>query len=204
MPDPLASPSVLRGRGRAFASARWNRSAQSEQSEDASQPYVQPAEARTFSIVEQVVLIAGFGCAGGFMSYTDSWPNRVVDPVALIVSVLLYLSIGLGLSGPILVSWRERLGKRRAIWGLGEALWFATGILVQVVVLTVVVIRRFGPGAAAVAYVGLMVALPVAYLTGNPVIQIRRAPLSWSNLVGLVSVMFWILTIVAIAKLNGS
>ena len=46
------------------------------QQRDAKLP-VEPAESRTFSIVESVVLIAGFSVAGGFLSRTDADLSRI-------------------------------------------------------------------------------------------------------------------------------
>lgn len=80
------------------------------------------------------------------------------------------------------------------MWGLGESLWFAFGILVQVVVVTAFLVDFLG-GLAALLSIALIFVLPVIYLTGNPRIELNRAPLSWSNLVGLLSVLLWALTI---------
>src|SRR5437867_3990934 len=98
------------------------------QQRDAERP-VEPAESRTFSIVESLVLVAGFSVAGGFLSHTKTWPRHTGS--VFVATLLLYLALGLSLSGPILVSWRERAGRKRPVWGLGESLWFAFGILVQ-------------------------------------------------------------------------
>jgi hypothetical protein len=167
------------------------------QQRDAKLP-VEPAESRTFSMVESVVLITGFSIAGGFLSRADAWPKRA--SVELFTALLLYLALGLSLSGPILVSWRERLGRKRPIWGLGESLWFAFGILVQVIVATGFLVDVLG-GVAGIVAIALIVILPVLYLTGNPRIELNRAPLSWSNLVGLLSVVLWALTILCATQI---
>ena len=153
---------------------------------------VEPAESRTFSIVESVVLVAGFAVAGGFLSRTNLWPKRT--DVELFAALLLYFALGLSLCGPILVSWRERLGRKRPVWGLGESLWFAFGILAQDVVATLFLVDLLG-ALTALLSIALIFALPAIYVTGNPRIKIHRAPLSWSNLVGLLSVVLWALTI---------
>ena len=161
------------------------------QQRDAKLP-VEPAESRTFSIVESVVLIAGFAVAGGFLSHTKTWPRHA--GAEFVSAFLLYLALGLSLSGPVLVSWRERLGRKRPVWGLGESLWFACGILVQDVVASAFLFDHLR-GLAVLLFLALIVILPVIYLTGNPRIEFSRAPLSWSNLVGLLSVVLWALAI---------
>jgi hypothetical protein len=161
------------------------------QQRDAKLP-AEPAESRTFSIVESVVLVAGFAVAGGFLSHIKAWPRRAGAELA--VALLLYLALGLSLSGPVLVSWRERLGRKRPVWGLGESLWFAFGILVQDVVASAFLSDRLR-SLTALLSIALIFVLPIIYLTGNPRVEFNRAPLSWSNLVGLLSVVLWALTI---------
>jgi len=158
---------------------------------DAIQP-VEPAESRTFSIVESVVLIAGFGVAAGVLSYADNWPRQINGE--FLVLLLIYLAFGLSLGGPILVSWRERLGRRRPVWGLGESLWFAIGLLAQDVALSAVVMVWFGGELTALSFIVLIFVLPMIYLTGNPKIELSRAPFSWSNIVGLLNIAMWLLT----------
>jgi hypothetical protein len=158
---------------------------------------VEPAEARTFSIVELLVLVVGFAVAAALVARTERW--NAAPPDLLLFGLTAHAAIGLGLSGPIVVSWRERLGRRRPIWGLGESLWFATGMLVQIIVITYFVFDRLERSGslhvAAFVPLVLVVALPMIYLTGNPRIELRRAPGSWSNVVGLASVTLWGLTL---------
>ena len=85
------------------------------------------------------------------------------------------------------------------MWGLGESLWFAFGILVQDVVATGFLVDLIG-GLAAILSIALIFVLPAIYLTGNPRIEFNRAPLSWSNLVGLLSVVLWALTILCASQ----
>ena len=161
---------------------------------------VEPAEARTFSIVEMLVLIVGFSLAAGLMARAEQWNTATLSFMTF--GLLAYAAIGLGVCGPILVSWRERLGRRRPVWGLGESLWFATGLLVQIVAITYFLFslldRLVNTDGLRVVGVfvplALMVLLPTLYLTGNPRIELRRAPGSWSNVVGLTSVALWGLT----------
>jgi len=42
--------------------------------------------------------------------------------------------------------------------------------------------------------IALIAILHVIYLTGNSRIELNRLPLSWSNLVGVLSVVCWVLT----------
>lgn len=84
---------------------------------------MEPSESRTFSLVEMVVLVGGFGLAKGtILRFDDSAIG------SLRFGMSLYLAMGLSLSGPVIVTWRERLGRLRPVWGVGESLWFAIGV----------------------------------------------------------------------------
>jgi hypothetical protein len=47
--------------------------------------------------------------------------------------------------------------------------------------------------------IGLVVFFPFVYLPGNPQIPSGRAPESWSNLLGIASMLLWIITAFAAA-----
>jgi hypothetical protein len=155
----------------------------------------QPAESRTFATVEVCVLMIGFAMTGSAMSDAQNW--RRASTAQVVLGVVIYLAIGLSFSGPIMVSWRERLGRRRPVWGVGESLWFALGLPVQDGVLSVLIGRWCGGAWGGLCFLGLLFLLSWIYLTGNPLIQCARAPLSWSNIVGILSVALWGLTVVA-------
>src|SRR5262245_45851696 len=158
---------------------------------------IQPAESRAFATVEFCVLLLGFAVAGSIMSDVKDW--HTASNNALVLGLVVYLALGLSFSGPIMVSWRERLGRRRPVWGIGESLWFATGLLVQVASLSVLLCRWFGEAWGAFGFFAQLVLLPFIYLTGNPRIEWTRAPLSWSNMVGALSVVLWGLCVVTAA-----
>ena len=155
----------------------------------------EPAESRTFSTVEVSVLMIGFALSGAVFAGAKNW--RAASNHDMVVGLALYLAVGLSFSGPIMVSWRERLGRRRPVWGVGESVWFATGLPVQDVVLSILLARWGSEPWGALSFIALLIVLPFVYLTGNPRIEWSRAPLSWSNLVGLLSMALWGLTVVA-------
>jgi hypothetical protein len=137
----------------------------------------------------------GFAIAGSAMSDAKDWRRATTEQVAL--GLVLYLALGLSFCGPIMVSWRERLGRRRPIWGVGESVWFAFGLPIQDGILSALLGRWFGGAVGDTSFFLLLFVLPFIYLTGNPRIEWARAPLSWSNLVGLTSVMLWVMAFFA-------
>jgi hypothetical protein len=151
---------------------------------------VQPAESRTFATGEICVLLVGFAIAASLMSDLWDWHRR--DTAQNTLGIVLYLALGLSFCGPVMVSWRERLGRRRPIWGVGESLWFAFGLPVQIGILSGLSGHWFGSAWGGISAIGLIFLLPAIYLTGNPRIEWARAPLSWSNLVGITSVLLWV------------
>ena len=150
-------------------------------------------------MVEMTVLIAGFALSGAVVSRSRDW--RHAPQETMIFGLAAYSAIGLALSGPIMVSWRERLGRRRPVWGLGESLWFAIGIFVQDAVATYLVSDRLGPGLGFGIFCALVLLLPPIYLTGNPRIELGRAPASWSNIVGLLNMVLWGVTLWSLSVL---
>jgi hypothetical protein len=155
----------------------------------------EPAETRTFATGEICVLMIGFAIAGSAMSDASDW--RRASTVQVVLGLVVYLALGLSFCGPIMVSWRERLGRRRPIWGVGESLWFAFGLPIQDGVLSTIIARWFGGASGATTFFCLILLLPFIYLTGNPQIEWARAPLSWSNIVGLLNVLLWVMAFFA-------
>jgi hypothetical protein len=102
----------------------------------------EPAETRTFATGEICVLMIGFAIAGSAMSDASDW--RRASTAQVVLGLVVYLALGLSFCGPIMVSWRERLGRRRPIWGVGESLWFAFGLPIQDGVLSTIIARWFG------------------------------------------------------------
>src|SRR5262245_7238067 len=110
------------------------------------------------------------------LSRAQAQPNQSLGKMLLGLSV--YFALGLSLSGPILVSWRERLGRRRLVWGVGESLWFAIGILAQNIVFSNLVGDWIGTAWGLISSLALLFFLPALYLTGNPRIEVGRSPAS--------------------------
>ena len=167
---------VSESRGTAAASMPGNR-----------QTAEHPSESRIFSLVEMFSLMTGFGIAGGVISFFDIWPAN------LFAAEMFFVALGLSLCGPVLVSWRERLGRRRANWGLGESLWFCAGVVTQSIILAAFVAAHLDAAPAIYVFLVSMIVIPVVCLTGNPNIELRRAPWSWSNVVGMLCIVCWVL-----------
>jgi hypothetical protein len=149
-----------------------------------------PAESRSFATVEMCVLLIGFSLTGAAMSDAANW--RQISTAKLFLGVVVYLALGLSCCGPVMVSWRERLGRRRPVWGVGESVWFAVGLPIQAAILAALIARWLGGPLGGISFLVLFIVLPFVYLTGNPEIQWSRAPLSWSNLVGMLNIVLWL------------
>lgn len=155
---------------------------------------IEPAEARTFSTGEMFLLTLGFALAGAMLAERTQWEKSFLTTVP---GLILYAALGLALSGPPIVTWRERLGRRRAVWGVGESLWFAIGILAQSLT-PALLLTRSDPGWLAALAPLLFVLLPLVYLNSNPLIERSRAPASWSNVMGILDLALWGLLVLSL------